>query len=148
MTGMKDAIGQVAAQVTPRGAIKGTARRARAIADAVRGSLLMTLMPSADHAEILAALFGDLAAVRGRRRSPCRPVPCSLPGAKRPARNRWPCCRTWCWPPWPPSRLIYMALAVGSWTDQMVPASSSLALERVSHGPELGPRLGQFRRRI
>ncbi len=63
MTGMKDAIGQVAAQVTPRGAIKGTARRAMTIAAALRGSLLMTLMPDADHAEILAALFGDLAAV-------------------------------------------------------------------------------------
>ena len=62
MTDMKDTIGQVA-QVTPRGAIKGTARRAMSIAAAVRGSLLMTLMPDADHAEILAALFGDLAAV-------------------------------------------------------------------------------------
>jgi hypothetical protein len=33
------------------------------IAAALRGSLLMTLMPDADQAEILAALFGDLAAV-------------------------------------------------------------------------------------
>lgn len=62
MTGMKDTIGRVAARVTPRGAVKGTARRAMTAA-AVRGSLLMTLMPDADHAEILAVLFGDLAAV-------------------------------------------------------------------------------------
>ena len=63
MTGVEDTIGQVAAQVTPRGTVKGTARRAMSIAAALRGSLLMTLMPHADHAEILAALFGDLAAV-------------------------------------------------------------------------------------
>jgi hypothetical protein len=63
MTGVEDTIGQVAAQVTLRGAVKGTARRAMSIAAALRGSLLMTLMPDADHAEILAALFGDLAAV-------------------------------------------------------------------------------------
>jgi hypothetical protein len=63
MTGVEDTIGQAAAQVTPRGTVKGTARRAMTIAAALRGSLLMTLMPDADHAEILAALFGDLAAV-------------------------------------------------------------------------------------
>ena len=63
MTGVEDTIGRVAAQVTLRGTVKGTARRAMTIAAALRGSLLMTLMPDADHTEILAALFGDLAAV-------------------------------------------------------------------------------------
>src|SRR5260221_3656861 len=66
MAVMKDAIGEVAAQVTRSGAIKGTARRAMTFAAALRGSLLMTLMPDADHAEILAALFGDLAGVPGQ----------------------------------------------------------------------------------
>jgi hypothetical protein len=73
MTGMKDTIGQVAAQVRLRGAVKGTARRAMTAAAALRGSLLMTLMPDADYAEILAALFGDLAAVPWR-------APFTVPG--------------------------------------------------------------------
>ena len=103
MSGVEDTIGRVAAQVTPRGAVKGTARRAMTIAAALRGSLLMTLMPDADHAEILAALFGDLAAVPWQ-------APFTVPtgtvfSAWRKAAGPEPLagCRTWCWPPRPPS---------------------------------------------
>lgn len=63
MTGQPDTIGRVAVQVKPPGRIKGTARRSLTMAAALRASLLMTLMPEADYAEVLAALFGDLAVV-------------------------------------------------------------------------------------
>lgn len=59
MTGQPGVIGQVAAQVIPRGKVKGTARRSMTMAAA----LLMALMPEAGYGEILAALFGDLALV-------------------------------------------------------------------------------------
>jgi hypothetical protein len=61
MTGQPGTIGQVAAQVTPRGKVKGSARRAMTMAAALRAVLLMTLMPAACYGEILSALFGDLA---------------------------------------------------------------------------------------
>jgi hypothetical protein len=61
MTGQCGTIGQVAAQVTPRGKVKGSARRAMTMAAALRAVLLMTLMPAAGYGEILSALFGDLA---------------------------------------------------------------------------------------
>ena len=63
MTGQRDAIGQVAGQVTPGGKVTGTARRSMTMAATLRAVLLMTLMPHADYREILAVLFGDLAAV-------------------------------------------------------------------------------------
>lgn len=63
MTGQLDTIGQVAAQIVPSGRIKGTARRSLTMAASLRASLLMTLMPQAGYQEVLAALFGDLAAV-------------------------------------------------------------------------------------
>jgi len=61
MTGQPGTIGQVAAQVTPRGKVKGSARRAMTMAAALRAVLLMTLMPAAGYGEILSALSGDLA---------------------------------------------------------------------------------------
>ena len=61
MTGQPGTIGQVVAQVTPRGKVEGSARRAMTMAAALRAVLLMTLMPAADYGEILSALFGDLA---------------------------------------------------------------------------------------
>ena len=61
MTGQPGTIDEVAAQVTPRGKIKGSARRAMTMAAALRAVLLMTLMPEAGYGEILQALFGDLA---------------------------------------------------------------------------------------
>ena len=61
MTGQPGVIGQVAAQVMPRGKVKGSARRSMTMAAALRAVLLMALMPEAGYGEILAALFGDLA---------------------------------------------------------------------------------------
>ena len=63
ITGQPGTIGQVAGQVRPRGKVKGTARRSMTMAAALRAVLLMALMPEAGYGEILAALFGDLAAV-------------------------------------------------------------------------------------
>jgi hypothetical protein len=63
MTGQPDTIGRVAAETVPRGKIKGTARRSMTMAATLRASLLMGLMPEADYGEVLATLFGDLAAV-------------------------------------------------------------------------------------
>jgi len=63
MTGQPGVIGQVAAQVIPRGKVKGTARRSMTMAAALRAVLLMALMPEAGYGEILSALFGDLALV-------------------------------------------------------------------------------------
>jgi hypothetical protein len=63
MTGQPGTIDRAAAQVVPRGKIKGTARRSMTMAATLRASLLMTLMPEADYCEVLAALFGDLASV-------------------------------------------------------------------------------------
>jgi len=63
MTGQPGVIGQVAAQVIPRGKVKGTARRSMTMAAAIRAVLLMALMPEAGYGEILSALFGDLALV-------------------------------------------------------------------------------------
>ena len=60
MTGQPGTIDEVAAQVRPRGKIKGTARRSMTMAAALRAVLLMGLMPDAGYGEILAALFGDL----------------------------------------------------------------------------------------
>jgi len=63
MTGQSGVIDQVAAQVVPRGKVKGAARRAMTMAAALRAVLLTGLMPEADYGEILSALFGDLALV-------------------------------------------------------------------------------------
>ena len=60
MTGRPGVIDEVAAQVVPRGKVKGTARRSMTMAAALRAVLLMALMPEAGYGEILAALFGDL----------------------------------------------------------------------------------------
>ncbi|MGH3201514.1 MAG: hypothetical protein ACRDP5_05595 [Streptosporangiaceae bacterium] len=60
MSGRPGTIDEVAAQVTPRGKVKGTARRSMTMAAALRAELLMGLMPDAGYGEILTALFGDL----------------------------------------------------------------------------------------
>jgi hypothetical protein len=60
MTGRPGTIDEVAAQVTPRGKVKGTARRSMTMPAALRAVLLMGLMPDAGYGEILTALFGDL----------------------------------------------------------------------------------------
>jgi hypothetical protein len=58
-----DAVGRLAATVTLKGKVKGTARRLMSTAFALRAILLMTLMPDADYAAVMTALAGDLAAV-------------------------------------------------------------------------------------
>lgn len=67
LTGRPDAIGEIARAVELKGKVKGTARRAMTPALAIRFTLLMTLMPSGDYAEVMAALIGDLAAVPWQR---------------------------------------------------------------------------------
>jgi hypothetical protein len=67
LTGRPDVIGQLARVVTLNGKVKGRARRAMTCALAIRFTLLMTLMPGADYAEVMAALIGDLAAVPWQR---------------------------------------------------------------------------------
>jgi hypothetical protein len=64
LTGRPDVIGQLAAAAT----LKGKARRAMTPALAIRLALLMTLIPGADYAGVMAALIGDLAAVPWQRR--------------------------------------------------------------------------------
>jgi hypothetical protein len=64
LTGRPDVIGQLAAAAT----LKGKARRAMTPALAIRLVLLMTLIPGADYAGVMAALIGDLAAVPWQRR--------------------------------------------------------------------------------
>jgi hypothetical protein len=67
LTGRPDVIGRIAAAITLKGKVKGAARRAMTPALAIRLVLLMTLV-TADYAEVMAALIGDLAAVPWQRR--------------------------------------------------------------------------------
>jgi hypothetical protein len=67
LTGTPGVIDEVARSVRPRGKVKGKAKRAMTPALAIRLTLLMTLMPDADYAEVIAALLGDLAAVPWQR---------------------------------------------------------------------------------
>ena len=62
-----DVIGHIAAGATLGGKVKGAARRAMTPALAIRLTVLMTLMPDADYAEVLAAMLGDLALVPWQR---------------------------------------------------------------------------------
>jgi hypothetical protein len=70
LTGTPGVIDEIARQVTLSGPVKGTARRAMSPALAIRFTVLMTLMPDADYAEVLDALLGDLVLVPWQR--PCR----------------------------------------------------------------------------
>ena len=63
-------IDRIAAEVRPGGKVKGTARREMSVACTLRAVLLMTLMPEADHREVLTALLGDLVGVPWRRAHP------------------------------------------------------------------------------
>ena len=60
-------IDEIAGSVLLDGKVKGAARRALTPALAIRLTLLMTLMPDADYAEVLAVLLGDLALVPWQR---------------------------------------------------------------------------------
>jgi len=66
LTGRADTIGEIARAVTLKGKVKGKARRAMTAGLAIRFVLLMTLT-SADYAEVMAALIGDLAGVPWQR---------------------------------------------------------------------------------
>jgi Transposase DDE domain len=60
-------IERIAAGVRLAGKVKGLARREMSVAFTVRAVLLMTLMPEADHREVLTVLLGDLVEVPWRR---------------------------------------------------------------------------------
>ena len=60
-------IDEIAAQATLGGKVKGKARRSMTAAAAIRATILMALMPDADYAGVLAAVFGDLALVPWQR---------------------------------------------------------------------------------
>jgi hypothetical protein len=62
-----DTIDRVAAGVRPTGKIKAVARREMTVAFTIRAVLLMTLMPDADHREVLTTLLGELTAVPWQR---------------------------------------------------------------------------------
>jgi hypothetical protein len=85
-------IDEIARTVLLDGKVKGAARRALTPALAIRLTLLMTLMPDADYAEVMAALLGDLPLVPWQRpyqvpvwtpRSCCSPRWCSADGPDR-----------------------------------------------------------------
>jgi hypothetical protein len=61
------AIERIAADVRPTGKIKARARREMSVACTIRAVLLMTLMPDADHREVLTTLLGELVEVPWRR---------------------------------------------------------------------------------
>jgi hypothetical protein len=60
-------IDRIAAGVRLGGKVKGCARREMSVACTLRAVLLMTLMPEADHREVLTVLLGDLVDVPWRR---------------------------------------------------------------------------------
>ena len=92
-------IDEIAAEATLEGKVKGKARRSMTAAAAIRATVLMALMPDADYAGVLAAVFGDLVLVPWQRpfRVPTRR--CWAPGGQPWVPRRWPGCRPGCWPP-------------------------------------------------
>ncbi len=60
-------IDEIAAQAVLSGKVKGKARRSMTAAAAIRATILMALMPDADYAGVLAAVFGDLVLVPWQR---------------------------------------------------------------------------------
>jgi hypothetical protein len=61
-------IDRIAADVRPTGMkVKAVARREMSVAFTIRAVLLMTVMPDADHREVLATLLGELTAVPWQR---------------------------------------------------------------------------------
>jgi len=79
LAGQPGVIGQIAAGLRLDGKVKGQARRAMTAALAIRHTLLMTLMPDSDYADVTQALLGDLAAVPWQRpyRLPTATVICA-----------------------------------------------------------------------
>jgi hypothetical protein len=87
LCGEPGVIDKVAAGVTLKGRVKGTARRAMTAAMVIRLMLLMTLMPGSCYAEAIAALLGDLPLVPWHRRYrvPTPAVACTWRDATGPA---------------------------------------------------------------
>lgn len=87
LCGEPGVIDKVAAGVTLKGRVKGTARRAMTTAMVIRLVLLMTLMPGSCYAEAIAALLGDLPLVPWHRRYlvPTPAVACTWRDAAGPA---------------------------------------------------------------
>jgi len=85
LCGSPGVIDEIARTVLLGGKVKGAARRALTPALAIRLTLLMTLMPDADYAEVMAALLGDLPLVTRN---------CGSCAARRP-----PPAPPWRWPP-------------------------------------------------
>jgi hypothetical protein len=67
LCGIPGVIEEVARSAVLAGRVKGAARRAMSPALAIRFTLLMTLTPDADYAEVLEVLLGDLALVPWQR---------------------------------------------------------------------------------
>ena len=87
LCGEPGVIDKIAADVTLKGRVKGTARRAMTVALTIRLVLLMTLMPGSCYAEAIAALLGDLPLVPWHRRYrvPTPAVACTWRDAAGPA---------------------------------------------------------------
>ena len=60
-------VGEIAGLGALCGKVKGKARRSMTAAAAIRATVLMALMPDADYAGVLAAVFGDLALIPWQR---------------------------------------------------------------------------------
>jgi hypothetical protein len=87
LCGEPGVIDKIAAGVTLKGRVKGTARRAMTTAMVIRLVLLMTLMPGSCYAEAITALLGDLPLVPWHRRYlvPTPAVACTWRDAAGPA---------------------------------------------------------------
>ena len=87
LCGIAGVIDQIARSAVLGGRVKGTARRAMSLALAIRFTVLMTLIPDADYAEVLETLLGDLVLVPWQRpyRVPTAAVACTWREAIGPA---------------------------------------------------------------
>ena len=83
-------IDEIAAQATLSGKVKGEARRAMTAALAIRATVLMSLMPDAGYAEVMAALASDLVLVPGSARGNHWRAPAVQRGAARRQRRDRP----------------------------------------------------------
>jgi len=87
LCGISGVIDEIAGTVALGGVVKGAARRAMSPALAIRFTVLMTLIPDADYAEVMDILLGDLVLVPWQRpyRAPTAAVACTWREALGPA---------------------------------------------------------------
>ena len=87
LCGIPGVIDEIARSAVLGGRVKGAARRAMSPALAIRFTLLMTLIPDADYAEVMETLLGDLVLVPWQRpyRVPTAAVACTWREALGPA---------------------------------------------------------------